>query len=187
MSDASFQRAKQQYARLRRSAYALAREDALASGFADARLRLIGCDQAVLSVWRATWVAPHPSGWGNWNWEPLLRSAWKQPSAFHLAIWSGDVLCGLAVGRVSDRDQSGVRNSLSVHFMESAHDPDHPLRGKITDLTVSAARFYGQMLQARWLRLVQPLPGLLERYAQLGFTVVSDKSRVLYCERRIEP
>jgi hypothetical protein len=187
MSDASFQRAKQQYARLRRSAYALAREDALASGFADARLRLTGCDQAALSVWRATWAAPHPSGWGNWNWEPLLRSAWKQPSAFHLAIWSGETLCGLAVGRVSDRDQTGTRNALSLHFIESAPDRNHPLRGSIASLATRAAQHYGHALQVRWLRLVDPLPGLIERYERLGFTVVRGKSRVLYCERRIEP
>jgi hypothetical protein len=187
MPDASFRRAQEQYARIRRTAYALVRDTELASGSVRVPLRLTDSDHRALAIWRSTWADPHPSGWGNWNWEALLRSAWKHPSSFHLAIWSGETLCGLAVGRVSDKDQAGVRNAVSLHFIESAHDRHHPLRGRIASLAIAAAQGYGEALQARWLRLVDPLPGLVERYARLGFTVVSGKSRVLYCERRIVP
>src|SRR5690349_15229613 len=105
MRDPAFQRAQQYYARLRQSAYDLVRDDALASALVTVPLRLADCDPHTLSVWRTNWTGPHPSGWGGWDWEPLLRRAWRHPSAFHLAVWSGKTLCGLAVGRVSDRDR----------------------------------------------------------------------------------
>lgn len=187
MRDPSFRRAQEYYARIRNSAYAAARDDALASGVVDAALRLSACDRHTLAVWRATWAGEHPSGWGGWDWEPLLRRAWKDPAAFHLAIWSEKTLCGLAVGRVSDRDRNGVRSTVSIHFIESAHDPHHPLRRRIAFLTVSAGEAYGKGVGAELLRLIQPLPGVLGAYERLGFETVWEKGRALYCERRIEP
>ncbi|HEY0015967.1 MAG TPA: hypothetical protein VGC13_06595 [Longimicrobium sp.] len=187
MSERSFKQAQQRYARIRQHAYALARDDAFATGRVDAPLRLADCDPYTLSVWKTTWAGPHPSGWGGWDWEPLLRRAWKHPSAFHLAIWSDRILCGLAVGRVSDRDPAGLRHAVSIDFIESAHDPHHPLHGNIAVLATSAADAYGHALGARWLRLIQPLPGVVTLYTNLGFDVVREGDRVLYCERRIEP
>lgn len=187
MADPSFRRAQQYDARLRKSAYALVRDDAVATGLVSAALRLADCDPHTLSVWRTEWSAPHPSGWGGWDWEPLLRRAWRHPSAFHLAIWSGKILCGLAVGRVSDRDRSGRRNAVSIDFIESAHDPRHPLRGAIASLVIDAANTYGRALQASHVRLVEPLPGVLSMYERLGFGTVWQQGRALYCERRIEP
>jgi hypothetical protein len=187
MHDPSFRRAQQQYARIRKSAYDLVRDDALTSGFIEAPLRLTDTDPHALSVWRATWVAPHPSGWGSWDWEPVLRHAWKRPSDFHLAIWSGRSLCGLAVGRVSDRDAAGRRKAVFIQFVESAHDPVHPLRRKIAYLVAAAATSYGRILGAEWLRLMDPMPGVLGRYEKMGFSAVRENGQVLYCERRIEP
>ncbi|WP_420129996.1 hypothetical protein [Longimicrobium sp.] len=186
MPDTSFQHAQERYARIRQSAYALARDDVLAAGQCTAPVRLADCDPYTLSFWRTTWSGPHPSGWGGWDWEPLLRRAWRNPSAFHLAIWSGKILCGLAVGRVSNRDREGVRHALFVDYIESAHPPDHPLRGSIAALAIGAAEAYGKAVGAQSLRLMQPLPSILHLYVGLGFGVVKDKERVLYCERRIE-
>ncbi len=188
MSDnTSFKRAQERYARIRRAAYAIARDDALARELTDASLRLADCDQYTLAIWRTTWAGPHPTGWGTWDWEALLRRAWKHPSAFHLAIWSGKVLCGLAAGRISNRDRHGLRRAVSIDFIESAHDRHHPLRGSIAALATGAAEAYGRALGAHWLRLVQPLPGVLTLYTSLGFGIVREGDRVLYCERRIEP
>jgi hypothetical protein len=174
-------------ARLRKSAFDLVRDRALASGLTSVPLRLAECDPHTLAVWKSTSGSGHPSGWGGWDWEPLLRRAWRHPSSFHLAIWSGKVLCGLAVGRVSDKDPNGRRNAVSIDYIESAHDPAHPLRGLIAFLVVDAAETLGRALQASHLRLVEPLPGVLGIYEQLGFTTVWHWERPLYCERRIEP
>lgn len=187
MSHAAFKQAQQRYARTREAAYRIARDDAIASGRVGGPLRLTECTLPALLVWRSTWTAPHPSGAGGWDWEPLMRRAWKQPSAFHLAIWSGEVLCGLAVGRASRQRSDGVRDAILVDYVESAPDLQHPLRRKVAFLATSAADAYGRVLGAEWLRLIDPLPGALRLYSELGFEVVRDENRVLYCERRIQP
>jgi hypothetical protein len=173
MPDSSFQRAQQRYAQIRRLAYARARDQIIASGHIEAPLRLAECDAHALAVWKTAWTDPHPSGWGGWDWEPLLRRAWRNPAAFHLAIWSDRRLCGLAVGRVSDRDREGLRATLAIDYVEGAHDRDHPLRGKIVWLATTAAEAYGRALGAQWLRLMQPLPHILHLYTRLGFTIVN--------------
>lgn len=183
----TFKQAQERYARVRRAAYATARDSALASGRVAAPFRLADCDAHTLSVWRSTWTRPQLSGWGGWDWEPLLRRAWKNPSAFHLGIWSDKYLCGLAVGRVSDRNRHGMRTVLSVDYIEGAPDPHHPLRGNILWLAVAAAETYGRAVGAHTLRLMEPLPHILHLYTALGFGVVRKLDSVLYCERRIEP
>lgn len=74
-----------------------------------------------------------------------------------------------------------------IDYLESAHDPRHPLRGSIATLATSAAHAYGRLLQAGAVRLKDPLPGVIPLYAGLGFGPVYEGDRVLYCERRIEP
>lgn len=74
-----------------------------------------------------------------------------------------------------------------IQFVESAHDPVHPLLRKIAYLVAAAATGYGRILGAEWLRLMDPLPGVLGRYEEMGFRTVREKGQVLYCERRIEP
>ncbi len=107
--------AKQHYARLRRAAYDEVVSEAVAAGGVRGPLRLAGTDQEAVTAWRTTWSGPHPSGFGNWHWERILRRAWRRPSAFHVAVWSGEQLWGLGVGRLSKRRLSGVRHTLSVH------------------------------------------------------------------------
>jgi hypothetical protein len=96
-------------------------------------------------------------------------------------------LCGLAVGRASVRDRNGVRAALAIDYIEGAHDRHHPLRGMIVLLATSAAEAYGRAIGARSLRLMQPLPHILHLYTRLGFHVVREMNKALYCERRIEP
>jgi hypothetical protein len=187
MPDSDYRRAQQHYARIRRVAYLAARDQVLASVHVGTAVRLAECDPHALSIWKATWTEPHPSGWGGWDWEPLLRRAWRNPDAFHLAIWSDRRLCGLAVGRASGRDRNGKRTALAVDYIEGAHDPHHPLRGMIVLLATSAAEAYGRAIGARSLRLMQPLPHILHLYTRLGFSVVREMDKVLFCERRIEP
>lgn len=187
MRDPSFRKAQQYYAQLRQAAYAEVRGDALATGYVRVPLRLADCTARALAIWRETWTEPHPSGWGNWDWEALMRRAWKHPAWLNLAIWSGNLLCGLAVGRVSNRTRTGVRSTISIDFIESAHDLAHPLRGLIAPLVIDVASTYGRATGAEFLRLTEPLPGVVPLYERHGFTPVLQRARVLYCERRIEP
>lgn len=151
-----------------------------------APLRVGFIDDGALDAWAATWAGRRdPAAAGGWSW-PVLHARLRRPSAFHLAIWSGPVLCGLALGRVSKTRPVGRKHTVSVDFMEGAPFP-HPLRGSIALLTVAFAEAYGRAVGARRLRLVQPLPGAMPIYLRLGFDVVHSGGRAIYCDRRIDP
>lgn len=187
MQISAFRLAQQNYARRRRIAYGFVQDEAVRSGFVRADLRLAETNESTLDAWRATWSGPHPTGDGSWDWERLLRRAWRRPSAFHLAIWSGERLCGLAVGRASKRRPAGVRHTVSVHFIESAHHRDHPLRHTIAPLVIGAAEAYGKLLGASRIRLVDPLPGVVPLYEAFGFALAEQAEQSVYWERRIQP
>lgn len=185
MPNVPFWLAKQRYRQLRRQALDLVEMEALRTGFVRCPLRLMDTDEHTLAVWRATWTGQHPTGYGNWNWDRVLARAWRRPSAFHVAVWSGGELCGLGVGRLSKRRLIGVRHTVSVYLIESAHDERHPLRHKIAALVIAAAEAYGRHAGASRIRLIEPLPGVVRMYESYGFTVAWKAGQPLYCERRI--
>jgi hypothetical protein len=187
MPNVPFWLAKQHYARLRRIAYDQVVGEAVTAGGIRVPLRLSDGDGEAVAAWHTTWSGSHPSGFGNWNWERILRRAWRRPSAFHVAVWSGEQLCGLGAGRLSKRRLSGVRHTLSVHFIESAHARHHPLRHQVAALVVTAAEAYGTLAGVSRVRLMEPLPGTIHLYEGFGYTVVWKAGRPLYCERRISP
>jgi hypothetical protein len=84
------------------------------------------------------------------------------------------------VGRVSKG-----RKHLTLHYMESAPDPVHPLRGFVTPLVFEAARNYGLVLGVDKLLLREPLAGVIERYHSFGFTLAADMRRPVYFERNL--
>jgi hypothetical protein len=185
MPNVPFWLAKQNYARLRRNAFDMVVRDAVDAGGIRVPLRLTETDEKTLEAWRATWNGPHPSGFGNWNWDRLLRRAWRRPSAFHAAVWSDDILCGLGVGRLSKRRLTGIRHTISVHYVESAHDPGHPLRGLIAPLLITAAEAYGMLAGVSRVRLIQPLGGVIHIYEKFGYVIAWKAGQPVYCERRI--
>lgn len=187
MPNVPFWLAKQHYARIRRSAYDLVEREVWETGFVRVPLRITDTDAHTVAVWRETWSGAHPTGQGSWRWDRLLARAWRRPAAFHVAIWSGEHLCGLGVGRTSKRRLDGVRHTISVHFIESAHSIDHPLRHKVAPLVIAAAAAYGRRLGASRIRLIDPLPGVVGMYESHGFTVARKAGRSVYCERRILP
>jgi hypothetical protein len=187
MRSESYEGALARYARIRRIAYDLVTDEAIRQGTAGSTLRLTDIGTEARAAWRKTWTHRHPSGHGGWDWERLALRFRRRPSAFQLALWSGDRLCGLAVGRASARRVDGRRHTLSIHYMESTPEPDHPLKRNVALLITSAADVYGSALGASRLLLVYPLPGVLSHYARLGFTVAWWRDRPVYCEREILP
>jgi hypothetical protein len=185
MTFSSLARARVRYAQIRRSAYALAVMDAVRQGGVHPSLRLTDIDAEALSVWKATWRGTHLSGAGGWDWEVIWCRFRKRPTAFQLAIWSGGQLCGLAIGRTSKRRSSGVRHTISIHYMEAAPDQRHPLAGTIAPLAIAAAQRYGEALGASRLRLMDPLPGASTYYRKLGLSIALLPGRGVYFEKRI--
>jgi hypothetical protein len=186
MDNSDFRQALQRYAHLRQAAFRAAEAEARRNGLVQRPFRFSEIDPSALDTWRSTWRGIQPFGYGAWDWEGLVPPIRRKPSGFHLAIWSGDHLCALAVGRASKRRPSGRRHTLPVHFLEGNPDPWHPLKGQVADLAIACADAYGAALGARTLRLINPLPGLLRLYQGLGFSIAKIDSVPLYLERSIE-
>ncbi len=184
MPHPEFYEALQRYAHLRRLAYDLT--ERVAHPTAAARVRLTDIDPHALDAWRRTWRHSHPLRYGGWDWDGLVGRVRRRPSAFQVAIWSGNALCGLAVGRVSRRRPSGRRHTISVHFLEGSPHADHPLRGQVARIALTAADAYGRELGATRLRLLDPLPGVFRLYEELGFGIAPESRGSLYFEKRIE-
>jgi hypothetical protein len=181
MSDDSFLAYRRAHAR-----YYLARRNTFRKVIASAHQRGLKRDVAIteidgraLEVWQASWCSrQHWTGEGGFAWDLLSRRYRRKPRSFHAAFWSDGLLCGLAVGWLSRGHEQ-----LTLHFLESAPDARHPLRGDITYLAFTAAELYGRAVGARRLLLRNPLPGISERYKRMGFRLAYKRGAALYLER----
>lgn len=60
-----------------------------------------------------------------WDWTKLVKSFRRRPRHIELAIWVDHILCGLLVGRISDK-----RIVATIYFMEG-RPLDNPLTGSV--------------------------------------------------------
>lgn len=141
-------------------------EQARITGVLQVGQRLSPITREALRAYRLQWSSPHWTDHGGWDWEEKVRRYARKPRAFHAAAWADEQLCGLCVGSVCRS-----KAHLTLRFMESAPDPDHPLRGSITELMFAAARNYARVLGVGTIYLRNPLEGVRERYEGYGFSL----------------
>jgi hypothetical protein len=117
---ATYRRDRETYRYAQSRAKAFATAEALYESASSSAFSLRGIDSHALFAWRTRWPAHQglDRDMGRWDWEMLAASYHRRPSAFHLAIWSGNELCGLAVGR-----PSRSRRRLTVEYMEGSPNP----------------------------------------------------------------
>ena len=180
--DPRYDQAHRLYADLRRMAFARALEHSAATGLATPATRIAPIDRTALHVYAQTWAARrHWTGAGGWPWDLLVRSYLKKPRAFHAALWESNQLCGLAVGAVSKG-----RRRITLRYVQSAPDPEHPLRGRVMLLMLEAVKEYGLALGSESLVLRNPLAGVLRLYLDLGFVIAGKHHGMLYLSRPLE-
>lgn len=181
----SFEQTVTHYRELQVAAYSLAHEAVVQAGVPRAPVLFRSYDALAESAWHLQWEGHrHPAGSGGWNWPKVIRTKWKRPSAFRLAIWSGSTLCALAIGHPSRMSSAGTRKTLSVNLIEAAPFA-HPLRASIALLATTYAITYGRQLGSSRIRLIEPVPGAIPIYTDLGFSIILKGNRPLYCEREI--
>jgi hypothetical protein len=185
MPISEFREAQERYGRMRRSVYDAVQDLITTQWSLAAAVHLADIDGYALETRRRTWTFPHWSGSGGWNWDALTCSVLRRPSGFPVAVWSGEQLLGLAVGRASKRRASGGHHTLSIHYVETHPDPLHPLRSHILRIVFEAAEQYGEALGAERLRLVGPLPALMPLYLRTRFGIAGRYGHELYLERAI--
>ena len=180
-SAAAFAFAHERCALIRNASFVQALTRARANGIIRSGVALTPISPQALREYGAQWTAAHWTGAGGWQWNVLARRFTRKPRSFHAALWSGSRLCGLCVGRLSKG-----RKHLTLHYMESAPDPAHPLRGVVTLLMFEAARNYGTAMGADKLLLREPLPGVVARYENFGFRLAQGAYGLVYFERILD-
>jgi len=180
-----YRTARRRHAGARLEAYAATRLDALP--YTGVCLRLTDIDVRALEAWHHGWGGRcHPSGAGGWRWPALVDSYRRRAAVLPVAIWHGDDLCGLALGYASRHRSCGYRHTVTLNYVERRPEPPPvALRGLVVPLAIAAARNYGLAMGATRLRLAHPDPGVLRYYQALGFGVVWEAGRPLYCEQEI--
>lgn len=109
----------------------------------------------------------------SWSWRKgFSHYARQHPKRFELAIWFAKAqLCGLSIGKPT---YSGSK--LRLDIIEGAPG-NHPLKGKVVELTVLAAKTYAASIEAEQIRIMRPVNSeVASYYEKHGFTYFSGKN-----------
>jgi hypothetical protein len=153
-----------------------ARERVQASLNVGVRFQLTGVDELALEVWRRDWRVKGPK---SFDWDDVKTVLGNQNDCFEVAIWCGDKLCGLAMGRCS-----GGPDNVTIHFIERLWE-GNPLARKVAEIVLNVAYEYARIMQKRWVKLKDPIPEAIALYASLGFRLVEPKGRTIFCVRQV--
>lgn len=143
-------------------------------------LRVMPIDPAALSFWQAIrhFGAVHESG--GFPWDEIFRQVRSTPRRFDVAIWDGDILCGMAVGMASRG-----KHNVTVRWVERFKTHDDKLAGYVALIALTAADHYARVLEKQVLRIKDPLPGTEGLYQALGFALVPTCKSTIYYERPV--
>jgi hypothetical protein len=143
---ASRSSAESRYRELRREAFQRTQADLAAVGVA---VEMRAIDATALEAFK-TWP-PRRVGW---PW-PDMAADWRKahPDRFELAVWSGGILCGLAIGRPAPRAAH-----LSLYYLEGNPNLGNPLHFKVANVVIAALRAYALAIGKTESRMVDPSP-----------------------------
>lgn len=177
----SFQDQERMYWEYREDAGLVVAPEVAAETGLDVRLTDINAEALIqVSIWKAQYVGLLTSRMPGWVWTKELEKIRRRPRRVELAIWVGNQLCGLVIGRVSER-----RVVASIHLLES--NPSHnPLQGNIAIIAVRWLTAFAFIISCKEIAIERPIPELIQFYKDLGFNetitkgqkIVSLKSKI---------
>lgn len=107
-----------------------------------------------------------------WRDEVVRVARNSHPRRLDLAFYHQNVLCGLAMGRLSNS-----RECLSFTHIEGHPMGFHPLKGKIVPLTLAAGKIFAgyvqqecELLSEPVIRIMNPSQEAITWYAQNGYS-----------------
>ncbi|NHZ99367.1 hypothetical protein [Massilia sp. CCM 8734] len=116
----------------------------------------------------------------HWDWRQLVRKLRGRHRRIELAIWADPVLCGLAIGKISDG-----RVIARIDYLARAPG-NHPLVGVIAEITTTYLQTLGVLAGCREAVLASPLEALLDFYRALGYTEdISSKGKVIGLKKKL--
>lgn len=112
-------------------------------------------------------------------WDQIVGQFRPYLRRFTVAIWFEGRLYGLGCGRAS----KGKEN-VTIHYLER-RPGENPFTGWIALMVLDAAENYGKILGSQWVRVKNPVPGVIPKYEFLGFSLAGTYRGATYYERRI--
>ncbi|MGH1507349.1 hypothetical protein [Ralstonia solanacearum] len=142
------------------------------------RFRPIGrADVDAADRWTFEGYAP------GWLWSREVARARRRPRRVEAAVYAelpdqSQVLCGLILGRISNR-----RVVASIHLLSRAPVPN-PLEGRFAKIAVRYLEFCAAAFDCATASLQRPIPELVDFYKSMGYTrVVVKKGKIERLER----
>jgi len=118
---------------------------------------------------------------GGWDWESWsINYKEKYPKRFDVAIWFGTTLCGLALGKMSEKN---IHVRLEV--LEGSTDGTHPLKGRVAYIALTALEMFGYALNAEEAKIIDPVHGAITSYRKLGYSLMSSTKKYPQHMRKI--
>jgi hypothetical protein len=135
----TFQEAEKHYSQLRQDAYTYAEREFQNTLNLPITVTSISLDAIIqAAMWATNSQAAKVPYLSKWNWEKELKKFKRRPRRVEVAIWHGvTLLCGLALGRVSDRYVVAT-----IHFIEANPTKMNPLSGQIARLITRFLEIY---------------------------------------------
>lgn len=115
----------------------------------------------------------------HWDWEQIVEKRNADPKQFQLAIWnqragqpcSSKDLHALAIGRTSSTGYA-----VRIEYIEAYPVEGNPFRGSVFSITEMALTFYGFLINAACMKIINPLPAVVDHYRARGFVVEDPRS-----------
>ncbi|MFA1563037.1 hypothetical protein [Aliivibrio fischeri] len=101
-----------------------------------------------------------------WDWREV-RSQYRRNhmARIELAVWHGDELCGLMIGKASDG-----KLVVKINYIQGG-EVNNPLKGYIVPISSRCAELFAVAIEAEWIGIQDPIDDedLLNYYQELGF------------------
>lgn len=131
-------------------------------------------------AWRSLYPSSLLTHKPGWSWRRVAEKFRCRPRRIEVALWHDNLVCGLAVGRVSDK-----RVIATIHFVESL-PVANPLKGKVVPFLVRFLEAMSVNLGCEAVSIEQPATELIAYYSDIGFKrIVKKGGRVLRQIKRL--
>lgn len=115
------------------------------------------------TAWRSCYTGNRRTHLPKWDWEKVVEHYRRRPRRVELAIWVTPTLCGLVLGRISERQVVA-----SIHFLEGNPTP-HPLSKHVAAVAARYLDAIAVLAGCEQTAVMRPVPGLVNYYKNLGF------------------
>ncbi|WP_263143978.1 hypothetical protein [Pseudomonas sp. RIT-PI-AD] len=89
----------------------------------------------------------------DFGWERVPKWKRRDPKALDIALWHGEKLGGLCYASPKDS-----REKMLVLYLQRNPDKSLPTAGHVAWICLTAVRFYGVLLDLKWVVVKDPLP-----------------------------